>query len=192
MNSSILLLAAMSFSPFGSLKAPEDNGFSFVNRQHMVIVSFTTWNHHIYVKARVNNSPDLDFLFDPTAQGTDVIVDPAVAATGNFPKRDSIVLWLKTLKVSEQKVTWSSQKALEAAVGHSLNGVLGYGFIRNFVVRFDARHGRMILTDPAYFEGNTLKGKVPLQQAGLDLPLLLREGKTVTLNYPSRYMIISE
>jgi hypothetical protein len=183
---SAILFAIFSASLSTEAQAP----FAFINHQHMVILPFTTWDHHIYVKARVNDSGDQDFLFDPSAGSTEVLVDPSVAQTTHFPMTDSIVLWLKTLKVPRQRVTWASHKDLEAREKHDIGGVLGYTFIRNFVIRFDARHGRLILTDPAYFMDNTLHGKVPLRE--VDLSLLLREGKTVTFNYPHRYMIISE
>lgn len=189
MRSTVLLGVALGLLATVPTAAQTKAVLTFAHDQHMVIVPFYTWNHHIYVKARVNDSQDLDFLFDPGAQATGVLVDPSVAETTNFPVTDSVVLWLKTLKIARQRVTWTAQKDLEAKAGHPFSGVLGYGFLRNFVLRFDGRHGRLIITDPTYFEDNTLRGKVPV---GGDLMLLLREGKTVTLNFPRNYMIISE
>ncbi|HTJ14518.1 MAG TPA: hypothetical protein VL547_20910 [Dinghuibacter sp.] len=162
---------------------------TFAHDQHMVIVPFYTFNHHIYVKVRVNDSGELDFLFDPSQKEVVVVVDPIVAQTTNFPMTDTVLLWIKTLRIGRQHVSWTSFKDLEAREGHSFSGVLGYGFLKNFVWRFDGKHGRLIITDPGYFADNTLHGKVPL---GGDLTLLLREGKTVTLNYPHNYMIVSE
>ena len=162
---------------------------TFAHDQHMVIVPFYVLNHRIYVKARVNDSGELDFLFDPAQQGDGILVDPVVARTTNFPIADTVVLWLKTLRIGRQRVVWTTPRELLAREGHDFSGVLGFGFLKNFVWRFDGRHGRLIITDPAYFDDNTLRGKVPV---GGDLTLLLREGKTVTLNFPHNYMIISE
>lgn len=188
MRSTVLIGAAIGLLHTVPLTAQTKAGLSFAHDQHMVIVPFYTWNHRIYVKARVNDSGELDFLFDPGAQSTGVVVDPSVAQTTNFPITDSVVLWLKTLKITRQRVTWVSQKDQDP--GHVFSGVLGYGFLKNFVLRFDGKHGRLIITDPAYFQDNTLRGKMPMN--GQDLMHLLREGKTVTLNYPRNYMIVAD
>lgn len=162
---------------------------TFAHDQHMVIVPFYTFNRHIYVKARVNDSGEMDFLVDPGLREVVVVIDPVVAQTTNFPMTDTASLWLKTLRIGRQHVTWTSPRELEATDGHSFSGVLGYGFLKNFVWRFDGKHGRLIITDPAFFADNTLHGKVPV---GGDLMLMLRQGKTVTLNFPHNYMIVSE
>lgn len=178
----------MGLLPAVPLMAQNRAGVDFAHGQHVVILPFVTSDHRIYVKARVNDSGDLDFLLDPNARTTGVLVDRAVARDANFPLADTVVLWLKTLKIAHQHVSWVSRNDL--VPGHPCSGELGYGFLRNFVLRFDGKHGRLILTDPGYFEDNTLKGKIPLN--GQNLMLLLREGKTVTLHYPRNYMIISD
>ncbi|TDX02261.1 hypothetical protein EDB95_3316 [Dinghuibacter silviterrae] len=179
---------AIGLLPTVPITAQTKAGLTFAHGQHMVILPFYTSDHRIFIKARVNDSGDLDFLLDPGARTTGVQVDRAVAESTNFPLTDTVVLWLKTLKIARQRITWVTQKDLEP--GHPCSGVLGYGFLRNFVLRFDGKHGRLIVTDPGYFEDNTLKGKEPLN--GQNLMLLLREGKTVTLHYPRNYMIVSD
>jgi hypothetical protein len=179
---------AIGLLPTVPLTAQTKAGLTFAHGQHLVIIPFITSDHHLFVKARVNDSGDLDFLLDPGAHTTGVLVDRAVAESTNMPLTDTVVLWLKTLRIAHQRIAWVTQKDLEP--GHPYSGVLGFGFLRNFVLRFDGRHGRLIVTDPAYFQDNTLKGKVPL--TAQNLMLLLREGKTVTLHYPRNYMIVSD
>ena len=69
---------------------------------------------------------------------------------------------------------------------------MGYEFLRFFVIRIDPRHKWLILTDPAYFQGSTLKGKQSLGDTPPDLTQYIKQGKTVTLNYPKQYMLNSE
>ena len=45
----------------------------------MVIIPFEQSEGHIFFKGRVNDSGDLDFLFDPATKASGIIVDPLVA-----------------------------------------------------------------------------------------------------------------
>jgi hypothetical protein len=192
MQSKLILLTATSLLASVSLPAQDKPEFTFTNKQHMVIVPFEQWKDHIYIKGKVNDSIELDFLFDPGAQNTAVVLDTSARAGTHMSQIDTVRFSLRTLEVGHQRVAWSALKSLELREGHPMSGVIGYEFIKTFVVRIDPRNKRIYLTDPAYFAGSTLKGKISLAGTPPDLPGLLKQGKTVTLNYERRYMIISE
>jgi|GEM_PF-5263708 hypothetical protein len=186
-----LLLTA--FALLASVPLYAQLHFNFTNRQHVVIIPFEqSEDGHVFFKGRVNDSGDLDFLLDPGTRASGIVVDPMVAKATNFPQTDSVILTLKTLRIVHQRVTWTPLKEVELKDHHSVNGVMGYEFLRSFVVRIDPHHKWLILTDPAYFQGSTLKGKLSLGDTPPDLTQYIKQGKTVTLNYPKQYMVISE
>lgn len=191
MRSTVILLTATGLLSSASLPAQNAPPFTFTNKQHMVILPYEQWKDHIFMKGKVNDSRDLDFLFDPGAKMSGVVLDTAVARDIRS-SADTVTLELRTLLVHQQHVAWSSLKEVELQCGHSVHGTLGYDFIRRFVIRIDPRNKRIIFTDPAYFAGSTLKGKVSLDGNPPDLPRLLKQGKTITLDYERRYMIVSE
>lgn len=191
MRSTVILLTATSFLSNVSPPAQNAPPFTFTNKQHMVILPYEQWKDRLFIKGKVNDSRDLDFLFDPTAQMSSVVLDTSFSREmGKSP--DTVTLALRTLLIHEQHIAWSSLKDIELQSGHSVNGLLGYNFVRRFVIRIDPRNKRIILTDPAYFAAGMLKGKISLAGSVPDLTALLKKGKTVTLDYERQYMVVSE
>lgn len=192
MQSKFILLTATGVLIASALSAQRNASFTFVNKQHMVIVPFYYGNDHIFIKLKVNNSDSLDILFDPGWHCNGILLDSGVASEAQFPVADSVSLAIKALAIARQRATWTSLKSLEFRLRHKVDGVLGYDFAWKFVVRIDPLHKRLILTDPAFFADHTLKGKIRLNTPIIDLADPLRSGKTVTLNYAHGYMIVSD
>lgn len=155
----LLLCAAATFAQQG---APQP-----------AVLPFELANNHILVLARVNASAPLWFIFDTGAGQTMLDLRSAKALHlklgHSFQARGAgantvsgVMLEAATLSLPELPGFTHplrmalSFESLEPMEGRSVNGVLGYDFIRRFVVEVDFSQRQLRLHDP---QGLTYAGK---------------------------------
>jgi hypothetical protein len=118
----------------------------------------------VFVQARVNGSPPLAFVLDTGAEvsvinrsrlarlGLEAVGDLATGAGGGnvamaYVKGVSFALPGVTL--NHQTVTAMPLDALEVALGHPIDGILGYDFLSRFIVELDYPKTTLRLYDHA-------------------------------------------
>lgn len=146
--------------------------FVFDNGRDAKNIPFELAGNHIYVRVRVNSGAPLWFLFDSGAAETALLTDP---------KR--VMQSQKSATVTLAGVTLHSQalqpRSLNFASsdGHLLDGVLTYGFIRNFVVDIDYATRTLSLYDPKsfHYEGAGERVKLAALEADNGANLYLAE-----------------
>jgi hypothetical protein len=137
-----------SFLLFG-LPVCATNGpapFVFDNGQDAKNIPFELAGNHIYVRVRVNNGPPLWFLFDSGAAENELLINPKLAAQ----PQPSATVTLAGVTLHSQALEPRSLN-FASSDGHPLDGVLTYGFIRNFVVDIDYAARTLSLYDPRSF-----------------------------------------
>ena len=141
-------------------------------------------NNIILMKARANGSRPLRFIFDTGAGAT--LLDErfvkelglktgravAGSGTGGYFKGymvNGVSIGVEGARVPGQSIVVSP---INAPPGFEFDGVIGYDFIKAFVVRVDYRKKEMTLYDPATFKYSGNGAVVPLDLAGRKTPLL--------------------
>ncbi len=149
-----------------AFRKPEERApdFAFSNGSSAVAIPFELTSNHIYLKASVNGSEPLWFLFD-TGAGASVINTPRAKALGlklegQFQARGSgegtldasvvrgVKVALPGVEVAGQTVYTIPLTGLEPFEGRSMDGILGYDFTSRFVVEIDYAAKRISFHDP--------------------------------------------
>ena len=171
-----LLLAGL---PAHAQTAPAP--FVFDNGRDAKNIPFELAGNHIYVRVRVNDGAPLWFLFDSGAAETDLLIDPKRASQ----PQQSVTVALAGVTVHSQTLEPQSLN-FASSDGHPLDGVLTYGFIRNFVVVIDYAARTLSLYDPKsfHYEGTGERVKLTALEADnganlylADLSLTSSDGK---------------
>lgn len=135
--------------------------------------------NHIYVRASVNRSRPLWFLFDTGAEMS--VIDAGVAASlgllssGSATARGAgegtaqagfaqgVTLSVGRATAADQTVVTLPLDALEPVDGRAIDGILGHDFIARFVVTVDYARRRISLVEPGRFDPATAPGeRVPI------------------------------
>lgn len=110
---------------------------------------FELYGDHIFIKLKVNNSRDLDFIFDTgdgltvlniiTAQelgmerGSDAHTTSAEGTiSGKLLKHQEIEI--KNIVLQNIKIYETSLAHLERSIGRKIDGIIGYDMLKNYVV----------------------------------------------------------
>ncbi|MEO7715300.1 MAG: TIGR02281 family clan AA aspartic protease [Capsulimonas sp.] len=126
----------------------------------LAVIPFTLTKGHIYVAVRVNGRP-ATFVVD-TGSGADIVDTASASRLGlpSAPKGDSAVVTggggtaraypvtLSTLQVGGVRVQNSPAFLLNVSRSVKCDGLLGYGFLRNYVVTFDFNSHTIVLRRP--------------------------------------------
>jgi hypothetical protein len=156
-------------------------------------IPFKRSNNFILVQGRINDSAPLWFILDTGASITVINKDRAAqlglpllgdleigtsgASTGFSIVRDASFV-LPRAEVVNQRAGAISLGIFEAGLGLPMGGVLGFDFIRRFIVEIDFEAETINLHDPATYKykGNgkiipfTLEGGRPFVQAKIAVP----------------------
>jgi hypothetical protein len=120
--------------------------FVFDNGRDATNIPFEMAANHIYVRVRLNNGSPLWFLLDSGAAENALLIDPKRVAR---PERSATValagVTLNSQALEPRPLNFASSD------GHPLDGVLTYGFLRNFVVDIDYADRTLALHDPKVF-----------------------------------------
>lgn len=111
------------------------------------------YDGHFYVKTQINNAPPVFFLLD-TGAFTTLIARSYAQSLGLAPmfdveKREFFEAPLKFdgLRVNNQRFDGQHLAACFPTVGIQVCGILGYDFIKNFVLVFDHQKGTVSVHD---------------------------------------------
>lgn len=146
----------------GKLQNPVPS-FRFDSGQGAQKIPFDLSKNLILVKARVNDSPPLWFIFGGASSsvinarlakelGLRVQGKESFAATGGDIEAElihGVSLSLPGLKVFDQTVASLPLGFLESVLGRAIGGMIGDDFIRQFVVEIDYGAGTMNIYAPA-------------------------------------------
>jgi predicted aspartyl protease len=146
-------------------------------------IHVTVWNHHVYVPVSVNGSRRLWFLLDTGAGVPVTLIDKDVARSaglrtiaikkagaigGNIDLALTAPAALTIGEISLKSIVFAELplKTQEAAEGHAIDGILGYDFLRRFIVDLDYPRQLMTLSTWRVPSGVTtvrmaIEGKVP-------------------------------
>lgn len=175
-----LLFCILFVSVYATIIPAQNNiTFEFSNNHHEITIPFDYWNNHIYVKLQINDSDTLEFLFDSGAGSSGIMIDSSIAAEINlkqtgkitantiggkseFPITDSVSISINDINIFRQKAAWFPLKEQEIGEGHKIDGILGYSFIKDFVIEIDYKSKIMSIMDPEYFANNNQKETIQL------------------------------
>lgn len=150
------------------------------------IIPFTVYSNYVWLSVRVNGSRPLQFTLDSGASAS--VLSQRVAdelglgakgphsesnlGTGEVPANVSraanVKLNLNGIDFRKKEISVVSTDALESAIGHRIDGILGAEVFRRFVVEIDYANSRIALFDP---------GDYKYHGAGKELPLELRNDR---------------
>jgi hypothetical protein len=163
----------------GGTASPSD--LQFTSGRSARAIPFDLVGNHIYVQARVNGHGPFWFLFDTGATASYFSVEHADSLA---PASDNVSLKGVSLDLSGVKLTGQSFSLVPVRFGiydgHPVHGLLGYDFIRRFVVVIDYAGHTMTLHEPGKYvysgRGHIVQlvmleddsgGKVPLVRAAV-------------------------
>lgn len=155
----------------------------------------------LLVPVRVNGSDQLWFLLDTGAQVTVVDTTTArelglelegsVSGSGNGNERldfkliRDVALAVPGVEISDQVVTaLPLRDTLEPALGHPVDGILGFNVISRFVVEIDYANRTLRLVDPVGWEyrgdGKVIPIRIVNTRSVCDAEIVLPDGRVVT------------
>jgi len=170
----------------------EPAAFHFQNGTSARDIPIEISSNHIYVSVTVGNGEKATVLLE--TGGAASAFDPDLAVRAGITLGDSAeaggagadpaTAWrlndvsysLPGLSLSGQSLTAVSLRALESVTGHRMDGVLGFDFLRQFIVEIDYAGSRLHLYDPATWTyrgtGDSLSldltGPIPIVQGVLN------------------------
>jgi hypothetical protein len=156
---------------------------SFTSGTAATNIPFELYANVIFVRARVNGSAPLSFIFD-TGAGINVVnasraagLNLARTATGVNARgtggtvegslASGATLELPGVKALGQRIAVLPLDSIEPHVGRRVDGILGYDFIKEFVVEIDYEKSVMSFHDPRRY-GSRVRGTI--------IPVGLRRG----------------
>lgn len=128
---------------------------------------FEQYGSHSFIKVKVNNSEELDFIFD-TGDGLTVLnIDRAIelgmkagsnatttsaegTISGKLVKHNELTVG--GAPVHNIKVYETSLNHLEISIGRSIDGIIGYDILNNYVVSMNFDTKMIELYDPAKYK----------------------------------------
>jgi hypothetical protein len=115
-------------------------------------IPFELFGEHIFIKIRINNSQELDFIFD-TGDGLTVLdIDKAaqlglvaegvVKKTSAGGKVTGVLLKHQKIEILDQEISdveiyETSLLTFERTIGRAFDGIIGYDILKNYTVRVD-------------------------------------------------------
>ncbi|HLM61887.1 MAG TPA: aspartyl protease family protein [Pyrinomonadaceae bacterium] len=154
-------------------------------------------NNIILLRVSVNNSKPLKFIFDTAAsvsiinsrQATELGLKPKEQVTGNATGGkfqasliEGVSLGVQGAEVSDQLI---ASATLPAPPGFEYDGIIGYDFIKEFVVEIDYQNKIMNLYNPRTYAYSGKGEVIPLLLAGRRTPLIRTRitfaGRTATV-----------
>jgi hypothetical protein len=139
---------------------------SFASGAKAVHIPFELYANVIFVRARVNGSEPLSFIFD-TGAGINVVnarraaslrlasgVTVDAKGTGGTVAgtlATGATISLPGVSARDQRLAALPIDAIEPHVGRSVDGILGYDFIKEFVVEIDYEHSTISFHDPGTY-----------------------------------------
>jgi len=155
----------------------------FASGQSALKIPFDLSHNIVFVKAQLNNSQPLWFIFDTGASSS--VVNARLAkelglrvkgkekgmATGGPIDAElipGVSLSLPGVSVFNQTMASVPLDSLAPALGRAIDGIIGYDFIKRFVVEVDYGAGRMNLHGPSSYK---------YSNSGTVFPITLINGK---------------
>lgn len=123
--------------------------FSSTAQSAVTALPFELYGDHIFVKLKVNNSRDLDFIFD-TGDGLTVLnietarelnmergseahtTSAEGTISGKLLKHQRIEI--NNIELSDLKIYETSLTHLEQSIGRTIDGIIGYDLLKSYVV----------------------------------------------------------
>ncbi len=121
-------------------------------QEPLVKLPFELFGEHVIIKIRINNSQELDFIFD-TGDGLTVldidkaaqlglVAEGAVKKTSAGGKVTGVLLKHQKIEIEDQEITEveiyeTSLLTLERSIGRKFDGIIGYDILKNYIVRVD-------------------------------------------------------
>lgn len=132
---------------------------------------FEQFGSHSFIKVKINNSEELDFIFDTgdgltvlninrakqlgMASGADATTTSAEGTiSGKLVKHNEISVG--GAEIHNVKVYETSLNHLEISIGRDIDGIIGYDILKNYVVSMNYDKKKIELYDPS---GYNYKGK---------------------------------
>ncbi len=168
--SKIVLLYACLLLPL-SLLSQEDN-FRLTNNKKFTVIPFKFINESIIIPLQINNSDTLFFMLDSGLTHTLIteLFQEDSLQLNNFGKevikglgkgRDlhAIIslnneIKLKDIRGVNQRINLIEENIfnLSQLTGHKINGIIGYDFLKNFIVKINYQKQLLLLYDPQYYK----------------------------------------
>ena len=167
----IILFTAMTSSavaqPALGVTADEVEPGEAVLEGEAAEIPFRTFHNLMFVDVAVNGGEPRPFILDTGASGT--VVDLAVAAVGPEAERgtstmrgaggevEADLVKLDSLALGDARLLGATVTRVDLAplrdmIGTDMAGVLGYDFLRHFVVKVDYENSLVTFYEPATFE----------------------------------------
>lgn len=156
----------------------------FVSGSHALKIPLEINNNIILLRVSVNNSEPLRFVFDTAAsvsiinsqQATKLGLKPKEEVTGNATGGKFQASLIEGVSLSVQGAEVSNQliaaATLPAPPGFEYEGIIGYDFIKEFVVEIDYQNKIMNLYNPQTYAYSGKGEVIPLLLAGRRTPLV--------------------
>ncbi|MEQ6121290.1 aspartyl protease family protein [Reichenbachiella sp. MALMAid0571] len=162
-------------------------------------VPFELYGDHVFVKIKVNNSRDLDFIFDTgdgltvlnieTAKELNMVSGADTKKTsaegeisGKLLKHQSIEI--NNIELRDIEIYETSLRHLEISIGRKIDGIIGYDMLENYVVSMNFNQMSFDLFDSKGYEykgtGRTLPIKLTSYIPHISANVVLANGETIT------------
>ena len=130
-------------------------------------IPFKLIDNHIYIPLKINDSEELEFVFD-TGAGATIInsniqkqinltsnkVLTSNGATGevNMILIENNTIKFDSLELNEIDLLSTSLSHLERASGRNIDGIIGYDFLNKYVVEINYNDSKILIFDPKGFK----------------------------------------
>ena len=165
----------------------------------LTTLPFEVYGDHVFIKLKVNNSRDLDFIFD-TGDGLSVLnietarelgMAPGVDASttsaegtikGKLVKHQKIEI--NNLELTNVKIYETSLNHLEMSIGRDIDGIIGYDMLKNYVISMNYDKNAMDIYDSSTYKytgtGKAYPIKLTSQIPHIPASITLANGEVVS------------
>lgn len=154
------------------------------NQISLTTLPFEIYGDHVFIKLKVNNSRNLNFIFD-TGDGLTVLNEETARKLGmssniniNIPSAEGSIkgnlikhqkIKINNLELKNVKIYETSINHLEISIGRNIDGIIGYDMLKDYVIYMNYDKKSMTIYDPSTYKylgnGKTcpikFTGKIP-------------------------------
>ena len=145
------------------------------------IIPFAAYSNYVWLSVQVNGSRPLQFTLDSGASSS--VISQRVAdelglgakgahresnlGTGEsaptVSRAANVTLTVSGIDLRKKEISVVSMEALESAIGHRIDGILGAEIFQRYVVEIDYVHCQIVLFDPRNYKYDGAGQALPIQ-----------------------------
>jgi len=165
----------------------------------LTTLPFIVYGDHVFIKLKVNNSRDLDFIFD-TGDGLTVLNIETARELGMAPGADATTssaegtvkgklvkhqrIEINNLELKNVKIYETSLNQLEISIGRDVDGIIGFDMLKHYVISMNYDKNAMDIYDSSSYKysgnGKVYPIKLTSQIPHIPATVTLANGETVS------------